>query len=517
MVLLYEGRQIFFGHTKEAKAYFEELGFLCPEQQTTPDFLTSMTSHSERITRPGWEGRVPRTPDEFAAAWKASEYRTKLIEEIDSYIEQHPFDGEHHEEFLESRRADQSKMQRAGSPFTLSYFRQIKLTLWRNWVLLKNDPSMTLTLLVVNLFEALIISSVFYNLSSDSSSLFRRTILLFFIVLLNAFASMLEIMTLYAKRKVVEKHARYAFFHPSAEAIAAIIADLPYKILNAIFVNVTIYFMANLRREPGAFFFFLLYNFTLTLAMSGAFRLIGSVTKSIAQALAPASIIFLALILYCGFTIPPPYMEAWLGWLRWVNPVYYSTESVFLNEFVGRQFQCTDFVPSGPGYDTVGASERVCTVAGSVLGQDFVDGTTYLNVSFGFVNSHRWRNLGILIAFMVVITALHILMTELISSERSKGEVLIFTRKALKRHHRTTATDTEKGPGNSASQKFIQSESDSEGVVEVDRQTAVFHWRDVCYDIKIKGEDRRILDHVDGWVKPGTLTALMVSPTTPFR
>jgi len=31
----------------------------------------------------------------------------------------------------------------------------------------------------------------------------------------------------------------------------------------------------------------------------------------------------------------------------------------------------------------------------------------------------------------------------------------------------------------------------------------------VCYDIKIKGEPRRILDHVDGWVKPGTLTALM--------
>ena len=28
-------------------------------------------------------------------------------------------------------------------------------------------------------------------------------------------------------------------------------------------------------------------------------------------------------------------------------------------------------------------------------------------------------------------------------------------------------------------------------------------------DIKIKSENRRILDRVDGWVKPGTLTALM--------
>ena len=41
------------------------------------------------------------------------------------------------------------------------------------------------------------------------------------------------------------------------------------------------------------------------------------------------------------------------------------------------------------------------------------------------------------------------------------------------------------------------------------RQEAIFQWRDVCYDIKIKSEERRILDHVSGWVKPGTLTALM--------
>lgn len=42
-------------------------------------------------------------------------------------------------------------------------------------------------------------------------------------------------------------------------------------------------------------------------------------------------------------------------------------------------------------------------------------------------------------------------------------------------------------------------------------QKPVFHWQNLCYDIKIKGQPRRILDNVDGWVKPGTCTALMVS------
>ena len=51
--------------------------------------------------------------------------------------------------------------------------------------------------------------------------------------------------------------------------------------------------------------------------------------------------------------------------------------------------------------------------------------------------------------------------------------------------------------------------TDTSAVIQ--EQTAVFHWKNVCYDIKIKSETRRILDNVDGWVRPGTLTALMVS------
>lgn len=43
------------------------------------------------------------------------------------------------------------------------------------------------------------------------------------------------------------------------------------------------------------------------------------------------------------------------------------------------------------------------------------------------------------------------------------------------------------------------------------KQTSVFHWKNICYDIRVKKEERRILNNVDGWVKPGTLTALFVS------
>lgn len=93
--------------------------------------------------------------------------------------------------------------------------------------------------------------------------------------------------------------------------MASMIMDLPYKILNSLVVNCTLYFMANLRRDAGAFFFFYLIAFTMTLSMSMFFRLFASMTKTIAQALAPSSIILLCLVLYTGFAIPVKYMRGY--------------------------------------------------------------------------------------------------------------------------------------------------------------------------------------------------------------
>merc|ERR1711977_24069 len=65
------------------------------------------------------------------------------------------------------------------------------------------------------------------------------------------------------------------------------------------------------------------------------------------------------------------------------------------------------------------------------------------------------------------------------------------------------------GPGAQGKDEETQQKEQDEEVAALPPQTDVFTWKDVCYDIKIKGEPRRLLDNVSGWVKPGTLTALM--------
>jgi ABC-type multidrug transport system ATPase subunit len=272
VLVLYEGRQIFFGPTDKAKDYFINLGFECPARQTTPDFLTSMTAPTERIVQPGWESRAPRTPDEFATCWKNSKAYKSVQADLERYNKEHPIGGADAEAFREHKKLTQAKNQRVRSPYTLSYAQQVKLCLWRGWRRLIGDPSLTVFALLANSTMAIIISSLFYNLQPTTGSFYGRAAALYVAILSNAFSSALEILTQYSQRPIVEKHQRYGFYLPSAEAFSSVLCDMPYKIGNTLCYNLILYFMAHLNRTPGAFFYFLFVSFLMVLAMSGIFR-----------------------------------------------------------------------------------------------------------------------------------------------------------------------------------------------------------------------------------------------------
>lgn len=407
--VLYEGEQIYFGRIGEAKQFFVDMGFECPEQQTVPDFLTSLTSASERKAREGFENKVPQSPADFAAVWKRSPQYKALREEIDSFEQRHAFNSESYDKFLQSRRAQQSKHAREKSPYTLSYGDQVKLCLRRGFWRLRADPSLTLTQLFGNFVMALVISSVFFNLKPTTASFYQRGALLFFAILINAFGAALEILTLYAQRPIVEKHTQYAFYHSSAEAFASMLTDMPYKILNAIISNLTLYFMTNLRRTPGAFFYFLFVSFITMMTMSMIFRSIAALSRQFVSAMTPAALIMVGLVVYTGFAIPVKKMRGWSRWINYIDPIAYGFESLMINEFSGQEYACSQFVPAYP--DAIGTDSSVCGVVGAVPGATSVNGDAYINQSYEYYHAHKWRNVGIIFGFMIFFLFVYLFAT----------------------------------------------------------------------------------------------------------
>lgn len=267
-IVLYEGREIYFGPCSEARQYFIDMGYDCPPRQTTGDFLTSVTNPSERKARPGFADRVPRTPDDFERYFKNSQAHKSMELEMRQHEADNPVGGSTLDAFYESRKEMQSKHLRPKSPYTVSVMMQVKYCTVRAYQRLWNDKASTITAVLGQTIMALIIGSIFYNTPHNTASFFQKGGVLFFAVLLNCLMAVTEINKLYDQRDIVAKHATYAFYHPFAEALGGVVSDLPVKFIIAVCFNIILYFLANLTRTAGQFFIFFLFNFVAIFTVS---------------------------------------------------------------------------------------------------------------------------------------------------------------------------------------------------------------------------------------------------------
>lgn len=411
------------------------------------------------------------------------------------------------EQFRSSKRQRQARHARHGSPYTITVGQQLKLNVKRAYQRVWGDKASTVVNAVMQVVTALIIGSIFYSPANYDSTagFYAKGAALFIAVLSNALASASEITTLYAQRPIVEKHASYAFYHPATEALAGIVADIPVKFITATCFNVVLYFMAGLRREAGQFFLFFLITYVSTFVFSGIFRSVGAATRTSSQAMTVAGILILALTIYTGFLVAVPAMKVWFSWIRWINPLFYAFEILVANEFHGHEYICSSITPS---YTPLQGDSWICNALGAVAGRPTVNGDDYIWASFEYSWSHAWRNFGIILAFLVFFTAMYMAIVEFTSNMSSSAEFLVFQRGRVPAYLQQKGGDSSSSV-EAGSQSTVRQGAETQVGGALQAQTDIFSWKDVVYDIEIKGEPRRLLDHVAGWVKPGTLTALM--------
>jgi ATP-binding cassette, subfamily G (WHITE), member 2, PDR len=194
------------------------------------------------------------------------------------------------------------------------------------------------------------------------------------------------------------------------------------------------------------------------------------------------------------------------------------------NEFSNQNVPCAALIPP---YPNVGIQNQVCLVTGNYIsmkvlilgaipGQTTVSGARWLELSYGYSANHIWRNLGIIIAFFIFFTATFLIAIEYKSPPDSRGEVLVFPLGKEPEHEQGPAVvDQETGPNESSGvENVVATRTITGGNVEAMKKDLhapqdIFTWRNVCCDVRIKTETRRLLSNVSGYVKPGTLTALM--------
>lgn len=520
VLVIDEGREIYSGPAKEAKQYFIDLGFECPEQQTTADFLTAVTDPKERRFRPGFKDKAPKTPEELEKAFRNSSNYQRLLEDVkdyENYLQETEYEDTKRFEgaVQEGKSGNVSKK----SPYTVSFPRQVLNCTKREFWLIFGDTTTLWTKLFIVISNGLIVGSIYYDQPFSTAGAFTRGGACFFSIIFLGWLQLTELMKAVSGRAVAARQKDYAFYRPSAVSIARVITDLPVIFVQVVIFGIIMYFLTNLDRDVSKFWIYLLFVYVTTILLTAMYRMFASVSPEIDTAVRFSGLALNILFIVTGYVIPKTQLLSryiWFGWLYWINPMAYSFEAVLTNEFAGRIMECApeQLVPQGPNAEP---GFQGCALAGAAINSAQVTGHDYLETQFNYSRSNLWRNFGVTIAFTVLYIIITAVATELFSFASEGGGALIFkkSQKAKEQTKQAAAPDdVEKNLGSdssvlSKSSGDLAATGETEAMERLSNSDSIFTWRDVEYTVPYLGGERKLLNKVNGYAKPGLLVALV--------
>ena len=503
VMVIDQGRQVFFGPAGEARGYFEGLGFLEKPRQTTPDYLTGCTDEFEREYKPGRSAdNAPATPDSFVEAFNNSIYAEKLSKEMSSYRAQMQEERQLYADFEAAHQEAKRKHTPKKSVYSVPYHLQIWALMQRQFLIKWQDKFSLVVAWITSIVVAIILGTVWLNLPKTSAGAFTRGGVLFIALLFNAFEAFSELGSTMMGRPIVNKHRAYTFHRPSALWLAQILVDLAFATAKIFVFSIIVYFMCGLVRDAGAFFTFVLIIVTGYLAMTLFFRTLGCVCPDFDYAIKFAATIITLFVITSGYIIQYQSEQVWLRWIFYVNALGLGFAALMMNEFKRITLQCTSesLVPRGQGYDNI--QNQVCTLAGSSAGSDIVTGSAYIQQGFSYNPDDLWRNFGIIILLVGFFLFTNATLGEMVKFGAGGRTITYFAKENKERQELNRKLQERK--------KRRQLKQDAEDSSELNiASKAILTWENLTYDVPTPSGQLRLLKDIFGYVRPGQLTALM--------
>ncbi|EKD15858.1 uncharacterized protein L3040_003283 [Drepanopeziza brunnea f. sp. 'multigermtubi'] len=504
VLVIDDGREVYFGPTTEARAYFEGLGFKEKPRQTSADYLTGCTDEFEREYAEGHSAdNAPHSPDTLAEAFNSSRFATSLSEEMAQYRKSLAEDKQRQEDFTtavhDSKRKGASK-----SVYSIPFYLQVWSLMQRQYLIKWQDKFSLVVSWVTSIVIAIVLGTVWLDLPVTSAGAFTRGGLLFISLLFNAFQAFSELASTMTGRPIVNKHKAYTFHRPSALWIAQILVDLVFSAAQILVFCIIVYFMCGLVRNAGAFFTFYVVIVSGYLAMTLFFRTIGCLCVDFDYAIKFGATIITLFVITSGYLIQYQSEKVWIRWIYWINALGLGFSALMENEFGRLTLTCTgeSLVPSGTGYGNASIENQVCTLPGSVAGTDQVSGSQYIIDGFSYNPSDLWRNFGIIIALIIGFLFANATLGEWLTFGAGGNTAKVFQKPNKERNDLNAALIAKRDQRRTT-------KGEAEGSEINITSKAVLTWEGLNYDVPTPSGQLRLLNNIYGYVQPGELTALM--------
>ncbi|PKA46824.1 Pleiotropic drug resistance protein 12 [Apostasia shenzhenica] len=221
--------------------------------------------------------------------------------------------------------------------YSQTWFGQFKACLWKQWWTYWRSPDYNLARFFFTMFTALLLGTIFWRVghrredSNDLQIVIGSMYAAILFVGINNCSTVQPIVSV--ERTVFYRERAAGMYSAMPYAIAQVIVEIPYVIIQALYYALIVYSMMSFQWTAAKFMWFYFISFFSFLY----FTYYGMMTVSISpnhQVAAIFAATFYSLFnLFSGFFIPKPKIPKWWIWYYWICPVAWTVYGLITTQY----------------------------------------------------------------------------------------------------------------------------------------------------------------------------------------
>lgn len=325
LMLLTQGRVVYHGTMDNSVAYFESVGFPCPEKFTPSDYYMMLLQDkvTSYVLIKRWRKFLkygPRTPHTAALRLAPNLKASPTAQFLDSYIEK----------------------------FGSSWWVQFSEVLKRSAVEVSRNRLYIMANAIQTLFFAFLMGLLFINMKDDISGVQDRSGFLFMLVMDRAMGpAFIQINAFHEIRAVYLREQRAGAYSPFIFLLGRSLAELPIQLTFTILEATILYFFVGLHLSASCFFVFLGAIVLLSQVATGLGFAVSCSFSNLIVASAVAPLILLPLSVAGGLFASTDRLRPYWYWLEKPSLIRQAYIIVMKNEFYQLKDIKCDYMEEG--------------------------------------------------------------------------------------------------------------------------------------------------------------------------
>eukprot|EP00191_Tetraselmis_sp_GSL018_P024921 CAMPEP_0177626464 /NCGR_PEP_ID=MMETSP0419_2-20121207/30668_1 /TAXON_ID=582737 /ORGANISM="Tetraselmis sp., Strain GSL018" /LENGTH=638 /DNA_ID=CAMNT_0019127521 /DNA_START=142 /DNA_END=2059 /DNA_ORIENTATION=- len=365
LCVLSQGRALYMGVAAKSADHFAQIGFPCPQNFNTADFILDLVSIDSR------------TPESEANT-------AERVEKLARHFEEQSRDKMNNVEVQVEQPASQPPPKgRSIGTRRPGFFRQFGVLFWRSLRQNARNHVPNAITLVQSVLIAVLLGLIYQDIEMNQTGIKDRLGVLFFVTINTSMSAVFTIIQVFpAEKGIVSRERDSQTYSVAAYFASKYISEMPFKIFGPIVNGIILYWAVGLNPAAEAFFFFLLLLATLGLCAAAIGLAVGAWCPTQEVTFAVAPLIMIVFMLFGGFFIKVESLPTGSEWVAYLSPMLWGFVGVTTNDLRGLDgWECepaaSSNTSSAPGEQEDCNLVRECSTTGENILEKELDFAKY--------------------------------------------------------------------------------------------------------------------------------------------